>query len=119
MSGAFKKKRGGAKKQWFHTQWLFGANNLKVQMIGPGMELHESEVADFIQSKAPLERPGYGAGGDLRHWTVLQGPIGGLMVGNTTLITGLALKEQRHVLGRPLPQDGPVWEGYYLIRLKN
>ena len=22
-------------------------------MIGPGMELHESEVADFIQSKAP------------------------------------------------------------------
>lgn len=70
----------------------FWRHNLKVQMIGPGMELHESEVADFIQSKA-LERPGYGAGGDLRHWTVLQGPIGGLMVGNTTLITGLALKD--------------------------
>ena len=36
----------------------FGGNNLKVQMIGPGMELHESEVADFIQSKAPLEGGG-------------------------------------------------------------
>lgn len=39
-------------------------------MIGPGMELHESEVADFIQSKAPLKRGPVtcvkGEGGDLR-----------------------------------------------------
>ena len=29
-------------------------------MIGPGMELHESEVADFIQSKAPRTNPACG-----------------------------------------------------------